>query len=244
MKKLGILFLGSLLITALMLSPAYGQIFDHICLIDEDCIDNGALAIEELAQNCDCTCDPAVCVNDHIADPGVRDPLNIPIGTVIGNAFYPDQGTAAPLMTGELFDEALFMLDQAPQSWIDAGPTADGLANYMFAEAAGFGNNGEFLLDEIPNVTPMRTADLEAMIGMTCCAVVYDSDISINYNPLQANLQGANLGIIAFTLLAVGQPVDEVLPDITIRIEDWANCQNGTVATETSSWGLIKSRYP
>ena len=74
---------------------------------------------------------------------------------------------------------------------------------------------GEFLLDEIPNVTPLRTAELQAMAGQSCCAIVYDSDVSINDNPLEGNLQGANYGILHFTLLAVGEdPPGSVLPDI------------------------------
>ena len=43
------------------------------------------------------------------------------------------QGTQAPLMTGESEDEAIFTLCEAPQSWVDAGPSDDGLLNYFIA---------------------------------------------------------------------------------------------------------------
>ncbi len=227
-------------------AQAGGMYPDSIILIDEDCIDNGAKAIEEIAASCLCSsggCDPAVCVNDHIADPGVRVPLELTMGTIIGNAFYPDAGTEEPLMSGQLFDEAFFMLSEAPESWVDAGPTANGLWNYLLAVAPGFGFNGEFLLDEIPGVTPLRTAELEAMVGETFCAVVYDSDISMNYNPLQGNLMGATCGLLAFTLLDVGEPDDEVLPDITIRIENPNRCQGDPTASQPISWGVIKALY-
>jgi len=233
-----------LLTAALLLLPAIAAAqVSKVCIIDEDCIDNGALAIEELADENVCGGgDPAVCVNDQLADPGVRLALPIPVGTIIGNGV--PGGTDAPLFTGELFDEGLFELTEAPQSWVDAGPTDDGLFNYILAEAAGFGNNGEFLLDEIPNVTPLGAAELQALVGETCCAIVYDSDVSINYDPLQGNLQGANLGVISFTVLAVGpDPAGSVLPDITIRIEDPTTCQSPQVPVENSTWGGLKLQH-
>ena len=53
------------------------------------------------------------------------------------------------------------------------------------------------------------------------CAVVYDSDISINYDPLNGNLQGANLGLIAFDVMSVGSPSgSSVLPEMTVMIVD------------------------
>jgi hypothetical protein len=233
------------LLLAALLVPCSSLAIDCICLIDEDCIDNGALAIEELANNNVCgNGDPAVCVNDQLANPGVRTPLPLAPGTIIGNAFWPGMGTQAPLSSGQLFDEGLFKLCAAPQSWVDAGHTTDGLVNYLLAGVPGFGIGGEFLLDKIPNVTPMGTAELQAMVGESCCAVVYDSDISINYNPLEGNLQGANLGILHFTLLAVGpDPDGSVLPDITIRVEDPGPCEGVLVSVEEQPWGIIKRHY-
>jgi hypothetical protein len=218
---------------------------DHppVILIDEDCMDNSSPAILELASEGACGGgDPAVCVNDHIADPGVRDPLNIPEGTIIGNGV--SGGTDAPLLTGQITDEGLFRLTVIPQSWVDAGPTSYGDTNYLLALSAGFGHNGEFLLDNIPGVTPQRTAELEALVGQTFCGVVYDSDISIDYQTFEGNLQGANYGVLSFTLLDVGEdPPGSVLPDITIRVEDPDLCTIGPVGTEPASWGQIKSIY-
>ncbi len=225
-------------------SLVFAQNIDRICLIDEDTIDNGLLVFEELASEGCGGGQSDVCVNDQLADPGVRVPLPIPVGTIIG-IDHP-QGTTNMLPTGELEDEGIFILNaaDAPASWTSAGPTSDPLLNYLLATADGFGVNGEHLLDKIPNVTPQRTAGLQAMVGETCCAVVYDSDISINVDPLEGNLQGANLGIIRFTVLSVGvDPAGSVLPDITIRIEDPGPCQDEPVSTQLSSWGLIKSQH-
>jgi len=216
----------------------------RVCIIDEDTIDNGLLVFEELAEYGCGGGESSVCVNDQLADPGVRIPLPIPVGTIIGNGV--PGGTVNPLPTGQLFDEGIFVLNaaDAPQSWTDAGNTSDPLLNYLQAEVAGFGVNGEFLLDKIPNVTPQRTAELQAMVGETCCAVVYDSDVSINYDPLEGNLQGANLGVIAFTLLHVDEdPPGSVLPNITIRIEDPEQCTIPHTPVEVSTWGLIKARH-
>ena len=233
---------GAFAVIVALANSASAQI-GPICLIDEDMIDNSSPAILELAALGVCGGgDPAVCVNDQLANPGVRFALPLPPGTIIGNGV--PGGTVAPLLTGELFDEGLFILSVAPQSWTDAGPTNEGLINYLLASEPGFGDPGEFLLDKIPDVVPQREAELAALVGQTCCAVVYDSDISINFNPLEGNLQGANYGILRFTVLAVGpDPPGSVLPDITIRIEDPGPCLFGQVPVESATWGSIKALY-
>jgi hypothetical protein len=50
---------------------------------------------------------------------------------------------------------------------------------------------------------PMRNQDLAQLVGETCVAVVYDSDISINYEPLTGNLQGARYGLFHFRVEAL-----------------------------------------
>ena len=67
----------------------------------------------------------------------------------------------------------------------------------------GTGGDREALLDKIPDVTPLRATGLALLVGKEVCAVVYDSDISINYDPLNGSLKGANLGMVAFEVLSV-----------------------------------------
>src|SRR5687768_5058898 len=102
-------------------------------------------------------------------------------------------GDIVKLPTGQSDDEGFFSLPTNPvgkngsfevQDFIDGTvPQAD--------------------LDEVQNVMPLRNQDLVELVGKCFVAVVYDSDISINYLPLEANLQGARLGLFYFTVLAV-----------------------------------------
>ena len=59
------------------------------------------------------------------------------------------------------------------------------------------------------------------LIGQTISAVVYDSDISINYSPLEGNLMGLNLGMVSFQVLEVVKRTDgssSSLPKVTVKI--------------------------
>jgi hypothetical protein len=62
---------------------------------------------------------------------------------------------------------------------------------------------GTLRLDKVPDLTPLRATALNNLKGRDVCAVVYDSDISINYGPLNGSLKGANLGTVAFRVLSV-----------------------------------------
>jgi hypothetical protein len=223
------------------LAAAAGQ-FPTLILIDEDSIDNSAPAILELAAEGACGGgNPASCVNDQSANPGVRDPLNIPEGTIIG---IGPGGTSAMLFTGQDQDWGWWAVPTIPASWVAAGPTGDGAMNFILATAPGFGNNGEFLLDQIPDVNPLDAAELAALVGQTVCAVVYDSDISFNNPPPLGNLQGATLGVIALEVLAVGvDPPGSVLPDITVLVKSPDFCGKGVTPVRTSTWGNVKATY-
>lgn len=181
-------------------------------LLDADAIDTDTPAIEALADMMGV--DPASLVNDAIADKGVRAVLPIPVGTVLA------------LPTGQVGDEGWFALKETsiPASWDAAGPTADGLQNYLVpGPGLGLGNDPEALLDMIQDVTPLRTAGLDLLPDTTVCALVYKSDISINYGPLEGNLQGANRGLIAFDVIAIGPPSgSSFLPEMTVEIVDAA----------------------
>jgi len=81
-------------------------------------------------------------------------------------------------------------------------------------------------LDKIDDVMPLRNHALFDLVGKTCVAVVYDSDISINFQPLLGNLQGDRYGLFAFTVLEVivAGSLDESgsstsLYDLRVRVE-------------------------
>jgi hypothetical protein len=122
-------------------------------------------------------------------------------------------------------DEGWFALRTIPQSWADAGPRDNGAVNYL-TPGPGLGagdpdDDREILLDKVPDVTPLRAEGLSMLTGKTVLAVVHDSDVSINYSPLLGNLQGANLGLVAFEVLRVTERRDGStgsLPRVTIRI--------------------------
>ncbi len=157
-------------------------------------------------------------VNDQLAEVGLRKPLRY---------FEENVGNTIDLFTGQVGDEGWHALKTIPASWISTGPTANGAQNYL-AAGPGLGagdpdDNREVLLDKIPNVTPLRATGLAMLVGQTVLAVVYDSDISTNYSPLNGNLMGANLGVVAFDVLEVTERIDgssSSLPRVKILIRE------------------------
>ena len=176
-------------------------------VIDEDSIDNGNKPNKFSAKD----------VNDQIAEIGVRLQLQF---------FAENAGAIIKLHTGQVGDEGWFRPDEAllPASWAVAGPTADGLDNFLLA-GPGLGTadakgDREALLDKIPGVVPQRTAEIEGLVGQAVCAVVYDSDVSVNYNPLNASLKGANLGTVAFAVISTQPRGGSSLPAVELQILD------------------------
>jgi hypothetical protein len=115
-------------------------------------------------------------------------------------------------------------LKTTPPSWATAGPTTDGLLNFFQAgPGLGSGRRPERLLDNVRDVTPLRATALERLVGQRVCAVVYDSDVSINYGPLSGSLKGANLGVVAFEVLTVSRLTgygSAALPKVELRVLD------------------------
>lgn len=181
-----------------------------LLVIDEESIDNGNPPNNFSETD----------VNDQLAEVGQRKTLRY---------FEQNAGKTIDLYTGQVGDEGWHALKTIPTAWVNAGPTGNGSQNFL-AAGPGLGggasdDNREVLLDKIPNVTPLRATGLSMLIGQTVLAVVYDSDISVNYSPLNGNLMGANLGVVAFDVLAVKERTDgssSSLPRVTIRIRDVA----------------------
>ncbi|MFN4312928.1 MAG: hypothetical protein ACK4E0_01450 [Chitinophagaceae bacterium] len=177
-----------------------------VLVIDEESIDNG-----NPPNNFS-----AVDVNDQIAALDQRSSLRY---------FRLNVGKEINLYTGEVGDEGWFALKTIPNSWKNAGPTNNGTRNYLQAgPGLGGGNDDrEVLLDKIPNVTPLRARGLKMLVGQTILALVYDSDISINYSPLNGSLKGETLGMVALEVLEVTKRTDGSsgsLPRVKVRIRD------------------------
>jgi len=182
-------------------------------LIDEESIDNGNEPNNFSETD----------VNDQLAEVGLRQQLKF---------FEDNVGNTIQLYTGQVGDEGWHAPKTIVNSWVSAGPTGNGLQNYL-VPGPGLGggeDDKEVLLDEIPDVIPLRATGLAMLVGQTVFAVVYDSDVSTNYSPIQANLQGSNLGIVAFEVLSVSERndgSDSDLPSVTISIKDTESVKNG-----------------
>jgi len=205
-----------------------------VLVIDEDSIDNdGPYEDPALKFFTD------VEVNDQIAEIGVRAQLPF---------FAANVGQTINLYTGEVGDEGWFALTIDPPQWatnaaggipgyvgdpsspIQKPPPAHGVGQGL--GASDINGDREALLDKIDGVTPLRATGLALLAGanhFAICAVVYDSDVSINYdNPINGSLKGANYGTVAFRVLTVTQVVEGqdysvssgTLPKVNIRILD------------------------
>lgn len=181
-------------------------------LIDEESIDNGNEPNDFSETD----------VNDQLATIGLRQQLQY---------FKENVGQTIDLFTGQVGDEGWHAPTEIPNSWITAGPTENGLQNYL-EPGPGLGagdDDPEVLLDQIPDVIPLRATGLAMLKGQVIFATVYDSDISTNYSPITANLQGDNLGIVAFEVLDVQERTDgsdSDLPKVTIQIMDADEVKN------------------
>lgn len=186
-----------------------------VLVIDEESIDNGNPPNNFSSFD----------VNDNIARIGQRQTLAY---------FKNNVGKTIDLYTGEVGDEGWHALKTIPSSWISAGPTTNGTRNYLLAgPGLGSGEGPEVLLDKIPNVTPLRATGLTMLKGQTILAVVYDGDVSINYGPLNGNLQGANLGMVSLEVLEVTKRTDGStgsLPKVSVRIKNVDEARRSTLA--------------
>ncbi|HSP11945.1 MAG TPA: hypothetical protein VLO29_05405 [Salegentibacter sp.] len=171
-------------------------------LIDEESIDNGNEPNDFSETD----------VNDDISEIGQREELQY---------FTDNLNDTITLYTGQVGDEGWFALSNIPESWAAVGPTENGLRNFLEAGPGLGGGEDDDLLDEVHHVIPLRATSLAMLTGQSVIAVVYDSDISINYDPITGNLQGENLGIVAFEVIDVTERQDgsdSDLPAVRIKI--------------------------
>jgi hypothetical protein len=171
-------------------------------------------------------------VNDDISSETQRSVLRY---------FQSHIGSTITIMSGETGDEGWFAPNCIPAKWISSYSYMDNtcltgseqqnaIRNYL-------GLNGtsaipsQQRLDKIPDVRPLRALGLNRLIGKVVYAVVYDSDLSINYDhgtPLgvNGNLQGETLGVVVFRVNEVrtlNNFSSSTLPEVQITILDPAS---------------------
>jgi hypothetical protein len=152
-------------------------------------------------------------VNATIAAVGVRDFLPL---------FDGKAGQSLVLPGGEVGHEGWFALKSTPASWNSSLLSRDGLRNFILA-SAGLGSpdqNGDrrSLLDGISNVTPLRVPGLQMVIGQRVCALVFSGDIP--WTATTTSLGGANLGLVAFTVVSLTGGDALTLPSVVVRLLD------------------------
>jgi hypothetical protein len=201
-------------------------------IIDEDGIDNGDRYWLNTATSFTPSTIRSWTANDVNDDrPGLAQRLQL-------RFFANNVGKTYWLWTGQVGDEGWFAPKVIPSSWASAGPTTDGLRNFLgnpsqpfphnVGPGLGTSRNPERLLDEIPHVIPLRAEGLWGLRGKTVCALVWDSDISINYDQgtplgINGNLQGEKLGVVAFDVLDVvylGGFSSSTLPRVQVTIRN------------------------
>jgi hypothetical protein len=203
-----------------------------LLIIDEDSIDNG---IHFHPAGGLITPDGP----DFFTDLEVNDDRPGKTQRAILRYFDDHVGETITVKTGQTGDEGWFAPTCIPAKWIS------GSSNTCLEDSARqtaidkfWGKNGpsgipsQSKLDKIPAVMPLRALGLNALVGKDICAVVYDSDISINYDRstfpfTSGNLQGETLGIVAFTVTQT-RTLDgfssSTLPQVTLTINDASTC--------------------
>lgn len=199
----------------------------RLLVLDEDAIDNGlfyrlnpTLGSQNIFPD-NPTQFSAAEVNDNRAAEGLRDPLSF---------FSSRVGQEVSLLSGQTGDEGWFAISCVPARWLpgDSGDEClSGAERTQAMDAFRAGSISQDNLDEVPDVRPLRARGLTELEGQTVCAVVYDSDVSVNYEDsspfTEGNLQGENYGIVAFTVLDVvrlAQFSSSSLPEVQVRIAD------------------------
>jgi len=181
-------------------------------------------------------------VNDDVAALGVRAQLR----------FFRDQvGQTITLPAGAVGDEGWFALKTIPASWAQAGGAAGFVGNPAAnpedpapqGTGPGLGapdatGDPDSLLKNVPNVTPLGATALGNLIGRQVCAVVYDHQVGIDPDQRTGDLRGANLGTVAFQVVALAPSGDASslsLPSVQVRIRDARTTCRGPFALLTDA---------
>ena len=208
--------------------PSSGN--DVLLVIDEDSLDNG---IHFNATGGPITPDGPNFfteqeVNDDIASIGQRAVLRY---------FAANVGRTITVRTGQTGDEGWFAPTCIPQKWLGGSsntcidPNSPDFATAINRYWAG--SVPQDPLDKTPHVMPLRALGLNRLVGRNVCAVVYDSDVSINYDHgdpslgVNGNLKGAALGRVAIRVNStstLNNFSSSTLPQVNITIMAVGGC--------------------
>lgn len=200
-------------------------------ILDEDAIDNG---LNYNSTGGFITPDGPQFFTDY----QVNDDLSSETQRSVLRYFQSNIGKTITIMSGQTGDEGWFAPNCIPAKWISSYSYNDNTCLTGTGQQTAIRNylglNGysaipsQQRLEKIPDVRPLRALGLNKLIGKVVYAVVYDSDISINYDlgtPLgvNGNLQGETLGVVVFRVNEVrtlNNFSSSTLPEVQITILD------------------------
>jgi hypothetical protein len=195
----------------------------EVLVLDEDAIDDGHTGITAFSGN-PTRCgngNKARCVNDDIANLNQRTSLFTRGLDVTLNS------PILQIETGQTGDEGVFRFTRAdPQ--VSAQNGAQFTAQQYFNGTGTAANENN--LDKIRDVFPLRSVELNNTVGKTFCAIVYDSDISLDASRHEASLKGSTLGRTAFTVVSTVARSGSYLPYLRVSL-----IPSSQVATTCSS---------
>ena len=135
-------------------------------------------------------------INQTIAGAGVRDELP---------AFVRLRGQVLTLPGGVTAHEGWFAPTAMPSNWASTSGANDATRNFLLA-GAGLGSpdatgNRTSLLGSVAGLKPLHVTQMQSLVGVSVCAVVFAGEIPWNQNG--TSLKGGTLGILAFSIVSV-----------------------------------------
>lgn len=200
-------------------SPCDGTGSLFTIVIDADMIDKDVEGVEDAGR--DLGVDPERLINKD-------NPTENGNPTLRWSASY--SGSIVELPTGQPGDEGIFALP----------PTLRGKEGTFSLADYVAGSVRQSRLDEVRDVFPVDDDAMENLVGQRFVAIAYDSDVSFNDSPPQANLQGSRLGLFYFTVLGLAKGDDH--PNLVLRVDppsadapaDSADVMSGSVSCDES----------
>ena len=210
MATLGLAVLGA----CFAADPAAAQDTERplLMVIDKDSIEFGVQQYQV----------PPDALNDLIASVGVRDPLPF---------FSANVGQLFVLRSGVNGSDSWFAFQRAPIMWESHAGENDALENFALA-GPGLGSPDSMgqrasLLSDIEDVVPVRIDRASLLAGKRICAVVYDQDLAMAADGSRIDLQGPNLGMVAFRVSAI-MNADATWPGFLVETLDVrSTCSEG-----------------